>query len=126
MGEELTIKEELAKVIKEGENLVNPLESEEIEDIVLKVKPMGSIIPIDRYKHRDVKRTLKADRKRLDREVELQYIVQLKSDNQVKNYNRMKNSEERKLTIKGILVLIMTWNGGVSAMLELMKALGGI
>ena len=123
MAEEPTLTEELKQVIKEGEAMIAPKKTPYTPKTVLSV---SSIIPIERYSRRDVKRALKADKKRLERESELEYIANLPPENQVKIYNRMKSSDERKLTIKGVLIIIITAIGGMSAMLEVMKALGGM
>jgi hypothetical protein len=129
MTEEPTLTEELEQTIKEAEATINiPKIKKEISNSenFMRDKVMVSVIPIERYSERDIKRTLKADRKRLDREVELVYIDKYDSDNQTTMYNRMKASEERKLTIKGVLYILILLIGGVSALLEIMKALGGV
>ncbi len=123
MAEELTLKEELGQIVNDAQAKEEITNS---DNIVVRDRIMVSVIPVEKYSKRDIRRTLKSDRKRLDREVELSYINKFKLDNQVKNYFRLKASEERKLSIKGILIIIITSIGGISAMLEIMKAIGGI
>jgi len=85
--------------------------------------PMATIIPIEYYNHRDVKKALKADKKRAAKLEEYKLVRDCKTDHQRDVFFRMKASEERKQLMTYIFLIAMLWIGGITALTEALKTI---
>ena len=123
MTEENTLREELTQVIKEGEAMIK--EPKTILDPLFNPPKFEGIpqtvIPIERYKHRDIKKQLKAYRKLAVKEAEYKIITSPKTSDA--KYARMKLSEEIKMGMTYFFLILITWIGGYAALAEVAKNL---